>query len=211
MYSSFRPRRRTSPDRKAKILRRHPAGDVPGSRTHVPAEAASASQGRSTAALPDEEFVKQIVHLDAGSVFTQLSAITSLAQSGPRRGFLSSILPVSEGVIRVFREWLAEQNSTSEQRKNKERESVETACDRLDAQLGKTSKANYAPSAPDPFDGVLWVNDGQNVGDEEIPVSYELQFEEVLVRTRHLLLATELSPHEHQKFPEKTMIFGEFR
>lgn len=118
--------------------------------------------------------MKQLIHLDPGELFTQLAATTMLVEPGRKsRWYLSSAV-VSEGVIRLFRPWLAEQ-------------------------AGKQSIFSREESIDwkDDQRGTVWVNDGKNVGvrfnvrehrwrrenpilvhsDEEVAVSYEVQFE----------------------------------
>jgi hypothetical protein len=50
--------------------------------------------------------VKQVLSLEGHELFTQLCAVATLVRPGPRRGLFSSIQPVEEGVVRVWREWL---------------------------------------------------------------------------------------------------------
>ncbi|KAI0204796.1 hypothetical protein F4808DRAFT_412202 [Astrocystis sublimbata] len=126
------------------------------------------------------------VNLDAGDLFAQLCAVTNLVKVGPRRGLFLSIDNVADGVIRVWREWLREQA----ERCATEQQQVEHTC---------------------PSDSsILWIDASKNVGvkfrvlpreeaqtpvllsrDEEPPVSYTLEYQELLVRTNRLLLTLE--------------------
>ena len=97
LYSHFRPTRK---DPEPSIVRSHPAGDVPGSRT---SEAASSRREARTA-----ETVTQTVNLEAHELFTQLCFSASLVQVGPRRGvFLSNVDILDKKTLRVWRQWLA--------------------------------------------------------------------------------------------------------
>lgn len=85
-------------------VRAHPAGDVPGSRTH-PIDKSSSS----TAVREQPDLVTHNVTLESHELFTQLSITAALVQTGPRRGvFLSCIDVIEKRTPRVWREWLAE-------------------------------------------------------------------------------------------------------
>lgn len=104
LYSSFRPQRKL-PD-PPNSPPPHPAGDVPGSRTHP---SSSSSQAARLARFEEQaanDCVKQVLSLEGHELFTQLCAVATLVRPGPRRGLFSSIQPVDEGVIRVWRKWL---------------------------------------------------------------------------------------------------------
>ncbi|KAL8735205.1 MAG: hypothetical protein Q9166_001081 [cf. Caloplaca sp. 2 TL-2023] len=101
LYSRFRP---TRADADTRVVRPHPAGDVPGSRTS-PLDQESSSK----AELQQLDLVTHNVSFDAHELFTQLSITAALVQVGPRRGvFLSFIDVVDKRTPRVWREWLAE-------------------------------------------------------------------------------------------------------
>ena len=103
LYSHFRPTRK---DPEPKIIRSHPAGDIPGSRT---SESADSSRARREA-----EAVKQNISLEAHELFSQLCFSASLVQIGPRRGvFTSSIDAVETKTIRIWRQWLAERSKNN--------------------------------------------------------------------------------------------------
>lgn len=101
VYSRFRPSRR---DDCTGNIRPHPAGDVPGSRTHpiVQGSASKADVGNS-------DLVTHKVFLDSHEPFTQLSITAALVQVGPRRGvFVSFIDVVDKKNPRIWRNWLEE-------------------------------------------------------------------------------------------------------
>lgn len=105
LYSHFRPTRKES---DLAIIRSHPAGDIPGSRTSEAAE--SRRQKR------EAEVVRQTINLEAHEVFSQLCFSAGLVQIGPRRGvFLSNIDAVEKKTFRIWRRWLAEMAKYAEQ------------------------------------------------------------------------------------------------
>lgn len=166
LCSRFRPRR---DEAGRKAWTRHPAGDVPGSRTYVAPEAAQAGLSRDAAAPPlKEQLVTHLIHLDSTEMFTQLCARTFAAIPGLKANIYRDYIDVNDGVVRVFRNWLADE-----------------------AKSGSRSLG-------DPHAGVVWANDGEQVGirfrvkrrawhrsavpllqaaTEDVPVSYEVQYE----------------------------------
>lgn len=126
------------------------------------------------------------VHLEENELFTQLCTMTNVVKVGPGRFHFLSHANVSDGVIRVWRDWLAAKAA------------VEAG-----VEGGGTHVHDDRPA-------VLWADAGQHVGlrfsvsevaattapvlvssEEEMPVSYRLGLEELLVRTHRLLLAME--------------------
>lgn len=103
VYSRFKP---TLNVPEPRFYRRHPAGDIPGSRT---SEAASSRQTQETGS------VRRTINLDAHENFSQLIFSAQLVQLGPRRGLLMSAVDVVEAQkpFRLFRPWLAEMAQTS--------------------------------------------------------------------------------------------------
>ncbi|MCJ1485059.1 hypothetical protein MMC06_005232 [Schaereria dolodes] len=79
-------------------------------------------------------------------------------------------------------------------------------------------------------ENILWINPGKTVGiririherkwrhdgpilvhkDEEIAVSYVMEYEELLIRTTHLLLAVEQNLSQLSNISGKAMVFGAF-
>jgi hypothetical protein len=119
------------------------------------------------------------VFLDEGELFSQLCTVTNLVKVGPKPGLFLSHVNINDGVIRVWRDWLAAQAAS--------------------------------PNSKAP---ILWVDMAQHVGlrfrvaekeyawerlpillspDDEPPVAYRLEFEELVVRTSQLLLMVEKS------------------
>ena len=104
LYSHFRP---TQEDPEPKIYRRHPAGDIPGSRTSEAANRVRESSQRRT--------VTQIVSLEAHEPFVQLCFLVAVVQTGPRRGLFLSLENVMDKTLRVTRSWLAERSEAAKE------------------------------------------------------------------------------------------------
>ncbi|KAL6862845.1 hypothetical protein ACO1O0_003083 [Amphichorda felina] len=132
---------------------------------------------------PVDDTATEDIYLDEGELFSQLCTATNLVKTGPRKGLFLSLVNISDSTVRVRRNWLADT-----------------------AVVARGSKQ-------DPWShGILWADESQNVGirfsvtpgpietmpvlsgpDDCPPVAYRLQYEELLVRTRKLLLAAEKS------------------
>lgn len=260
-FTRFRPYRKGTTRVRP---RRHPAGDVPGTRTYddrtssspnqptppAPQEQPRTDSSRVATARPqehpsesdiEEEFLppaKQTVNLDTHEMFTQLQTTTSLVTAGPKSGFVYSAVTASDGVVRVFRDWLQEQDEKCSKLERPER--LGKGTDRVISRTGDGLRYINPPAAPvwdeeeqvdvnDP--AFLWVNDNSspNVGvrftvserrwrrnapilmhaDEEVAMTYDVQIEEVVVRTRHLCLVTEQGIRErNEAMGGKAIIIG---
>ncbi|KAF4445102.1 hypothetical protein F53441_10944 [Fusarium austroafricanum] len=70
---------------------------------------------RPTEAQPsddvEDDTATQDINLDDGELFSQLCAVTNLVKEGPRGGLFISHVNIVDGVIRVFRKWLADMAS----------------------------------------------------------------------------------------------------
>lgn len=206
LYSSYTPHRGLV---ERKLPRRHPAGDIPGSRTYTPQPVVqvhnelsnspssageipgSSETQQDPAPVPAPEPIIQRVHLDGSELFSQLCAQTIVALTGPKPGLYFNQVDVSNGIIRVWRKWLAKQEVTIETPRREKRDSGCSTDDR-------DNKNDYVSlNRNNNMDEVLWVNDGENVGvhfrvkkctwrrdvpvifasDDDVPVSYELEYE----------------------------------
>ncbi|KAK7981554.1 hypothetical protein PG996_009260 [Apiospora saccharicola] len=139
------------------------------------------------------------VHLDAGELFSQLVTVTNLVKVEPKRKLIIDAVNMTDGVIRVWRPWLASEAAAPTPvptpNKGQQQHSAE-----------ENSSSVLADSA------ILWADSKQNCGlrmrvvekvDEQAPVlvaagddsaiSYKLEFEELLIRTNQLLLNVEKS------------------
>ncbi|EON68215.1 hypothetical protein W97_07473 [Coniosporium apollinis CBS 100218] len=211
LYSTFRPHHRSP----ALSTRRHPAGDIPGSRTHPSSSASQARHRKTGDGSSAEELVRQLVSLDSHELFTQLCAQIHLVRVGPRNGLFRCFVEVEEGVVRVWRGWLGER-----------------ACAGGKEMLGAKGKQrdDGVVEVRVEKEGILWVKPGENVGlrfrvrervfrregpvllrmDEEVAVTYEIEYEELLVRTSHLLLSLEKSLIQMDNTSGKAVVFGSF-
>ena len=154
LYSRFRPIR---PEVEHRVFRRHPAGNVPGypnSSTMFPNAPLSSN-------TESEGLVSHSVHLDSHELFSQLCVVTNLVQLGPRRGVFYSFVNVADGVVRIWREWLAKRANL----KQKEvRPSVVDSSD-LKEVCGKKCEAVHADiEVAETEPGTLWIDKCQNVG-----------------------------------------------
>lgn len=132
-------------------------------------------------AVSDDDTAREDLFLDDGELFSQLCAVTNLVKTGPRAGLFLSHVNISDGVLRIWREWLAE---------------VATPIREVDENLDSSK--------------ILWVDSAKNVGvrfrvmlgpmermpvisgpNDQPPIAYKLEYEELLIRTRELLLAAE--------------------
>jgi hypothetical protein len=196
VYSRFKPQYHEPVQRPSS---RHPAGDIPGSRTH-PSSAAPSIHSYDA----ESDSVSQQVSLDAGELFTQLIATLMLVKPGPRPGTLLTAVEVCEGTIRVWRDWLAKQNDS-------------------------IPSSNTSLGAPGDDPSILWVNTADHVvgvkfrvkqrkwkrdnpilfsADEEVAVSYTVDLEEVVLRTSHLLSMVEESLREQYHPLSKQLFLG---
>jgi hypothetical protein len=184
MYSRFRPYRRELEEGGRRVVRR--PGDVPGSRT-FPGTVKDIYEG---------ETVKQTLSLEAHELFTQLVAQTNLVKIGPRHGLFTCFVDVEEGVMRVWKDWLAETSAKGRfERASAPVEAVEA--------VGSTSKGKQAVKEVDKekvdMDDprILWVSGSKNTGirfnvkerkfrrdtpiliraDEDMPVTYEIEYD----------------------------------
>jgi len=100
LYSRFRPIR---PEMEHRVFRSHPAGDVPGH----PGPSVMFPSEPSLIEQEPEGLVSHSVSLDSHELFSQLCVVTNLVKLGPRRGVFYSFVNVADGVVRIFRDWLA--------------------------------------------------------------------------------------------------------
>ncbi|KAI1339474.1 hypothetical protein F5Y15DRAFT_415879 [Xylariaceae sp. FL0016] len=144
------------------------------------------------------------VNLESGEPFSQLCTVTNLVKVGPRRGLFLSIANVTDGVIRIWRAWLqneAAKSATAQQRDN--------------------------PSLDDP--SIIWTDSSKDVGlrfrvvegssnnnapllwgpyDDELPVSYTLEYQELIIRTNRLLLSLETSEAQQVAHAGKAIVIA---
>jgi hypothetical protein len=136
----------------------------------------SAGHGRENGTLPQPPHID--IYLDIGELFSQLCTTTNIVRVGPRPGLFLSHVNVSDDVVRVWRDWLAEQAAIGQAE-------GEGAVLWVDSTRDIGLKFRVAEKDIQDEHPVLVAND------EELPVAYRLTFEELLVRTGRLLLMLE--------------------
>ncbi|KAF2125142.1 F-box domain-containing protein [Dothidotthia symphoricarpi CBS 119687] len=212
MYSRFRPYRRELESGGRRVR----PGDVPGSRT-FPGTVQDKHEG---------ETVRQTISLEAHELFTQLVAQTNLAKIAARNGMFTSFVEVEEGVLRVWRDWLSKMAAKSARASlNPQQKAFEVEG------KGKQAVNETASEKVDPDDErILWLSLDKNTGirfnvkerkfirdtpilvgpDEDIPVAYELEYDEVFIRTSYLLLKLEKSMVQEDNASKTAVVFGSF-
>jgi len=153
LFTTFRPE---CNEPELKVKQRHPAGDVPGSRTYQDTTVRSAT-------VTEDNVVRDTVSVDAHELFSQLITVAYLGRREPIRGLLCSLQEVAEGTIRVWRDWLSkhcESRSFTDDSTvivHRGSESSDTAKERSD------STTDTFDPTKDPQ--VLWINTrGEDVG-----------------------------------------------
>ncbi|KAH8648746.1 hypothetical protein BGZ60DRAFT_390273 [Tricladium varicosporioides] len=184
LYSYFRP---LKPDEHRRVLRQHPAGGWP--------------------ALPPmgfvnkhEQLVCQDVHLDSHELFSQLVTTTNLVKLGPKPGVFMSSVTIGEGLTRVWRNWLADRTccDTTPVEPDIERQRKTLWADSTN-RVGLKMNVVERTDIPQPI---------MLRRDEDPPVSYTLQYEELAIRTSQLLLMMEQSFEQEVKHSGKALVIG---
>ena len=173
IYSHFRP---LHPDEGKRVYRPHPAGGVPNHPDTSTTYPSLPSPGASSGVYATRS-ASQIINLDTHELFTQLCVATHLVRDGPRGGMYRSFVTVGEGIIRVWRDWLAEQSQRPRSSGN-----------------GLTLPTRVEQGLSEQ---VLWVDSGEKIGirvkarekrwrgrqpvlmpsDEDVAVSYTIELE----------------------------------
>ncbi|EFY98188.2 Cyclin-like F-box [Metarhizium robertsii ARSEF 23] len=162
-----------------------------------------ASRRTGSKGLQGDETAAQDVYLDHDLLFSQLCAVTYVVKEASRPGFYISQVNTCDGVIRVWRPWLAEK-----------------------ANLNGADEGLHSKIVD--FDKFLWVDVGKNVGlrfrvvlgpterlpllsgpGDDSPVSYTLIYEELVVRTTTLLMAVEASTVQEASPSSKAIIISQ--
>ncbi|KAL2217797.1 hypothetical protein M432DRAFT_563858 [Thermoascus aurantiacus ATCC 26904] len=202
--------------------------DSTSTRPEGPEEVVSAEKPR---------FVKRTIHLESAEDFSQLCTVVNLVRVIPNSNLLLSAVTVEDGIIRIWRDWLEEQAQLERvdaaQRRAAETVSREGHTIPSDAGAGSRPLANGRRRRLEEGDsGILWVDGARNVGlkfrvrqkrwrreetmpvlmhrDEEPAVSYEVDIEELRIRTTRLLWTVEESIQEQQNY-SRAVVFGAFR
>lgn len=113
-------------------------------------------------------------------MFSQLCCVTNMVKGSPRRGLFLSHVNINDGVVRVFRRWLRERASGN----GDAREDILWTDRQRNVGLRfKVREDVGARAGP-----AIWT---QKDEDEDLPVSYELEYQELVVRTSQLLINVE--------------------
>lgn len=188
MYSHFRPYRH--PERRRSSAR-HPAGDVPGSRTH-PSTMTPAQRERH-----DQETMVQTLSLEGHERFGQLVAKANIACMGPKHGLFFSFVELEDRTVRVFKTWMRDAVT-------KGREAMLWTDDMTQKVGIKTTVVERR-----------WRRNGAApimvlADEDDEPVTFDIHYEELLIRTSHLLLKLEESLLQQQSTDGKAIVFGNF-
>lgn len=80
----------------------------------IPAPPATQPTSENGEEEKEDQLVSQDIHLESHELFSQLCTRANLVKSSPQRGLFHSCVSVGEGILRVWRDWLAEQAKLSE-------------------------------------------------------------------------------------------------
>lgn len=135
-----------------------------------------------------DEAAHQEVYLDEGERFSQLCTVTNVVTQGSRPGLFTRHINISDGVIRVFRDWLA----SMLERPSSIRSGASSSSSSTPVAVTGDTLASSGVFSPDDS-RVLWVDSTQDVGlrfrvlpgpevrgtifEDEPPVFYNLIYE----------------------------------
>ncbi|KAK0715058.1 hypothetical protein B0H67DRAFT_600816 [Lasiosphaeris hirsuta] len=179
MYSHFRP---VAQDENRRARRRYPR------------QAAA----RGDAAPPHTECPSQDILLDETEPFSQLCTVTNLVKMGPRPGLFLSHVNVGEGVMRVWRGWLAA-NAADADAHLQAPILWADASQNVGVRFRVTERREVGELGP----VLLAVEDV-----DEVPVAYRLEFEELVVRAGRLLLSVERSEAQEVSTSGKALVIA---
>lgn len=161
-------------------------------RARYPVATAAANGSAQQQREDDDRTASVTVHLDDGEMFSQLCAVTNLVKTGPRRGLFLSHVNVNDGVVRVFRRWLAAAAGD------------EDPVLWTDRHKTVGIKFRVQEDNADARRPALWTDD------DDPPVTYHLVYEELLIRTSTLLLEVEKSEAQEVTSTGKAIIIATF-
>lgn len=160
-------------------------------RARYPTASGSAQTGE------DDLMASVTVNLDDGEMFSQLCAVTNLVKTGPRRGLFLSHVNVNDGVVRVFRRWLAAKTATGAEGASGEDPILWTDRHKTVGIKFRVQQDNVDMRQP-----TLWADD------DDPPVAYTLIYEELVIRTSMLLLEVEKSEAQEVTSTGKAIIIA---
>ncbi|KAM0463067.1 hypothetical protein ACHAPV_003193 [Trichoderma viride] len=167
-----------------------------------------------------EDTAHQEVYLDEGERFSQLCAVANVVVHGSRPGLFTRHVNFSDGVIRVFREWLGSMLPGHSPSHTESGPSSSSSSAATETSISATGLFSSGDSR------VLWVDTTKNVGirfrvtpgpeargtiwEDEPPMFYNLTYEELIVRTSTLLLAMDEADVQHVAHSGKDVIIAPF-
>ncbi|KAJ6011926.1 hypothetical protein N7499_013103 [Penicillium canescens] len=215
LYSRFRPEVCT-PEEKNSTTGRNGARLVPspGRMLLLSGVAGFIRADMNRGGDDDDGAVTREVMLDGFEDFSQLCVVANLVQVLPGTSLLLSALTIEDGVVRLWRDWLLRQS-------RKWKAAIERAREE------GTEKVLIPPDS----DEILWVDTEETVGlkmrvrpkewnpslpvlvhqddrDEGSDVAYEVDLEELHIRSTRLLLAAEQSKEEQQNYQPNAVVLG---
>ncbi|KAH6659318.1 hypothetical protein BKA67DRAFT_544117 [Truncatella angustata] len=125
------------------------------------------------------------LHLESAELFSQLCTVVNMIKVGPKRGLFLSHVNIIESVIRIWRDWLAQESS---QATLKQKTVEPTTCSILWTDSSENFGLRLRVVEKPEVDTPILVGPG-----EDPPVSYALDYEELWVRTNQLVLGMEKS------------------
>lgn len=188
LYSRFRPQR-TEPKKKTIVPR---PGDIPGSRTHPATNASSQTES-------EPELIGETVSLDAHELFTQLCTVVHMVKMA-RKGIFDQLVEVSDGMIRVWRDWLKNQADKGSQDKYDEIDNPAK-----DERILWVNKGDHIVGVRCAIREKKWRRDNPILvaSDEEVAVSYHVEFQGKLslLETSRVWLNTHRALHTDYTSP----------
>ncbi|RMJ27998.1 F-box domain protein [Aspergillus sp. HF37] len=191
-------------------------------RPEAAAEERGSSGGWSDQLSEETMPVMRAVNLEPSEDFSQLCTVVNLVKVMPGSHRLLSALTIEEGILRLWRDWLKRQIQMLNDATAREAAAVEEEV--ILPGGGVQSRRTVDESDTSDYHRMLWVDGQKNVGlklrvrekklnpsasilvsrDEE---SYQVEIEELHIRTARLLLTMEQSIEE-QKSQPRAMVFG---
>ncbi|XP_044724179.1 uncharacterized protein HRG_02075 [Hirsutella rhossiliensis] len=171
-----------------------------------------------------DEIATQDIGLDRGELFSQLCTVTNVVKQSSRRGLFVSHVNTCDGVVRVWRKWLADMAASSpigngydddDNHGTSGEGSTTISRDRflwVDAAKSVGLRFRVAPAAASAADNPpLLSGPHDDSEDEDDPaVSYTLVYQELLVRSSMLLSAVETSASQAVSRSTKAVIIAPF-
>lgn len=181
-------------------MRNHPAGGALPERalpSLPPEDEANVEESErdSKGYEKEEGLVAHLVSLDPGDSFSQLCVNTNLVKLGPRPGVFENLVNVSEGLVRIWRKWLADKATAVllGGDTNDRVQGVDVVQEESHKRIGQKDDAQGEPRE----ERTLWLDNKTNIGltvrvqekkwrrmvpvllhrDEEPAVSYKVEYE----------------------------------